>query len=355
MAMNNRLGRQSNFELLRIFAAMAVIVLHYNNASMGNALGLVNKGSINYILLSVAECISICSVNVFVILTGYFKHCSLRCDLLKPVRLLMQLFIIELTFCLMFELPNEKGITLREINQYFTSLYWFVFVYIALYLLSPWISSTYRRQSPVNKKKLLILYWITFSLCPFGLSCISTISGLDWNILSPAGLNINSVGATIIHFILLYLVGAWLQEHQNYQLPVWLLFMAIALIVCILTLFTAGGNTVQLRYENPLVVAMAILIFLLFKGLKTRNNRIINALGAGAFPCYLIHVNILGLCRIEIYVNQEPWKLLLHLGFVVIVIYLISYGINILYYAITEPVFRLIDTRWKNCRWYEAN
>ena len=36
-------NRQSNIELLRIFAALSVIILHYNNAGIGGVLDIALK------------------------------------------------------------------------------------------------------------------------------------------------------------------------------------------------------------------------------------------------------------------------------------------------------------------------
>lgn len=61
--------RDSNIELLRIFAILGVIVLHYNNWSMGGGFSYVASGSLNSRVLWSLEGLFICAVNLFVLIT----------------------------------------------------------------------------------------------------------------------------------------------------------------------------------------------------------------------------------------------------------------------------------------------
>ena len=48
--MKEKTKRNSSIELLRIISMIGVVILHYNNASMGGALGMVLDGSPNQYL-----------------------------------------------------------------------------------------------------------------------------------------------------------------------------------------------------------------------------------------------------------------------------------------------------------------
>lgn len=65
--------RLTNFELLRIVAIMGVVILNYNE-DIGHAFDYVDcfyvKGNILYLL----EEIFICSVNVFLLISGYLAY-----------------------------------------------------------------------------------------------------------------------------------------------------------------------------------------------------------------------------------------------------------------------------------------
>ena len=62
--------RKSNFELLRIICMIMVVLLH----SIGHS-GIIyntNIDSFNFIIFMILESISIVSVNVYILISGYF-------------------------------------------------------------------------------------------------------------------------------------------------------------------------------------------------------------------------------------------------------------------------------------------
>ena len=87
-----RAQRNSSIELLRIFAACAVVVLHYNG--MGGALA-ASKG-ITHELLLLLECLSVCAVDLFIMISGYFLCVTQKRTLDKPVYLLLLLWVINI-------------------------------------------------------------------------------------------------------------------------------------------------------------------------------------------------------------------------------------------------------------------
>ncbi len=67
------MNRQSNFELLRFLAGIAVIILHFNYLPGGGGALECSTGIYYYVFL-VLECICITAVNVFILITGYFNY-----------------------------------------------------------------------------------------------------------------------------------------------------------------------------------------------------------------------------------------------------------------------------------------
>ena len=62
--------RNSSIELLRIFAGMAVIILHFN---YGSILAIDQTTGLTHYILLVFEAICICAVNVFIFISGFFR------------------------------------------------------------------------------------------------------------------------------------------------------------------------------------------------------------------------------------------------------------------------------------------
>ena len=98
MAHTLHTNRQSNIELLRILAAAAVIILHYNNGSIGGALDAAPAGSMGAYMLYFLEALCICAVDLFMMILGRFQIQKKEAPLSKVIILLMQVSIISIVF-----------------------------------------------------------------------------------------------------------------------------------------------------------------------------------------------------------------------------------------------------------------
>ena len=77
---------------------IGVVILHYNNASMGGALGMVLDGSPNQYYLYLIESLFVCAVNVFVMISAYFLACNQNRKLIKILELFVQVIVFNLVF-----------------------------------------------------------------------------------------------------------------------------------------------------------------------------------------------------------------------------------------------------------------
>ena len=357
--MSNRKLRDSNIELLRILAACGVIVLHYNNARIGGGYDAVNDGSLNQMIMTILESVTICAVNLYVLISGFFMRDSMKRDLLKPIGLLTQLIVWETIFCLVKELSKGNSINFNVILNYLTPTYWFVFVYIALYLISPYINLVWKRLDDRNKNILLIIWIGLFAVYAFIPDMLKKLADDKLMGASTVGLEGSQAGYTIVNFVLMYLLGCWLRDREDKGIKnstgkLVLLFFIDAAVIFGLTyldkLITGDPiyYTIVWNYENPLVIIEAVLAFMIFKNLKIGNNKVINRLAAASFPSYLIHVNLLEYCGIRKYVTGNTGLLILHIICSTAVIYIISFLLNMIYDLAFRPLFSLIEKHWKN-------
>ena len=90
----NANNRESGTELLRIILILMVILLHYNNRIMGGALGYAQGAS--HTLLLFLESISICAVNCFMIISGFFLYGAKKVKLSKVAELLFIVYTYRL-------------------------------------------------------------------------------------------------------------------------------------------------------------------------------------------------------------------------------------------------------------------
>lgn len=357
--MSKHTNRQSNIELLRIFAACGVIILHYNNGRIGGGFSAVEDGSLNQGIMTFFELLFICAVNLYVLISGYFMRSSMKRDFLKPIELLVQLFVFETAFCLIKELPSGNGISFKTLLSYYTPSYWFVFVYIALYLISPYVNLVWRSLDEKKKKTLLAILIGLFSIYPIITDIIQYHYDEEISGITTVGLMGSQQGYTIIIFVLMYLIGCYLKDLDDKKTVFKQGVLAGLFILNIFLLFgwtyieraITGKDimaTTAIMYENPFVISAAVIIFLLFKNMKLGSSKVINRLATASFPAYLIHINLLEYCGIERFVNENPALLIAHIIGCTVVIYLVSFLIFIFYDLITGPLFNLLHKKWNS-------
>ena len=152
----------------------------------------------------------------------------------------------------------------------------------------------------------------------------------------------DSWGYTIVNFILMYIIGAYIRLEEIHIkkrccLPV------IALLTILLAYtgsLSSGGYAWS--YCNPLVIAQASAVFLLFRDIKIK-SRIINELAKGAFTCFLFHGFVLPRFGAQIAATKSTLYLLGHILFTCVSIYLLSWVLFKIYHFITRPIIELLD------------
>ena len=362
---SQRTQRWSNIELLRIITALGVIVLHYNNPNIGRGFRLVeSKG--NMLILALFQATFICAVNIFVLISGYFMRHSGKRDLLKPIELITQLLVFEFLFMGIKEIAAGGELQAEKILSYFRPSYWFVFVYAALYLISPFINVAWDAISAQGRKIILILMLGLFSIYPTILDMTGYITQFDMSGFNTVGLSGAQAGYSIVNFVLMYMIGLYLRDRKDRdgeivpgRMKVVLLLLLNILIILIWSILdqTVFNRHTALipawAYYNPFVITEASLFFLAFNRLKLKNSRVINSLAAASFPSYLIHINLLEYCKIEQAVKANPLILTAHIILCPVVIYLTSYLIYTVYMTVFRPIFGMIGQRWKRHRKYE--
>ena len=359
----SKASRQSNIELLRIFAAFLVIIVHYINPGLGGGLSLVERGTPNQMLLFFFETICITAVNLYILISGYFMRDSLKRDWLKPIGLLAQMIVIETVFMLVKELPKGSGISFDTIKAYFVPTYWFIFVYIALYMLSPYLNLVWKKLEDKQKNTLVALSVVLLAVYPFIVDSIGHLTADAMQGKSTLGLDGAQNGYTLVQFFVMYLIGIWLRDRADKPVAkkkkAWKYILLLLLDMGALYGWAILDSTVLAsesalfpawEYINPLVMLEAVLFFEFFSSIDMKSNRVINALAAASFPSYLIHLNLFEYAGIDYGVSLSPGLMLLHMFGVTIAIYLVSFVIHFIYRLIEKPIMKAVGEKWQKHR-----
>ena len=352
--------RQSNLELLRMICAVFVIILHYNNPSMGGAFAVAQ--GFTKIGLFFAEAVSVCAVDIFVLISGYFLSQKRYIDLIKPFKIISQVLIFQVAFYfLAIVLKFKEFSILKMLEMMILPENWYVVLYVSLLLVSPYINILLNRLFEMGGvKKFIIVLIFLFSFYPTVIDILFVIRGKEILGLSSIGMYGSQSGYTIVNFCLLYIIGAVIKQIQDKIIipvkPLVLLFLGIVCFQFLWNYFEYSliGRFTAEEYCNPLVISEAVVLFIIFLKINIQ-SKIINDLAKGVFTVYLVHGNFLHFIRIDEFVTKGQLIAFIHLMASIVVIYLIGWIINIVYEYFTHPIWKIIDKKWKKHRKIEVS
>lgn len=287
--------RTSNFELLRIVLILMVIALHYLNKRLGGALNTKNipSGEFNYYLARIIESICIIAVNCFVLITGYFMHDKKKIKIGKVLELFFILIFYNTIIYILSIGFNGVEISKDTLNNFLNTFIsgepWFVFIYGILYLLIPYINIVIKNCNKKQMKSLIIILLFFFSIWSTFISKVT----------------VNDKGYGIINFIILYLIGAYINKYKNENKKKRRTVNALAYIFFTVVIYICSIKfpEIAFNYNNIFVIISSIAFFLIFKDLKFK-SKVINNLAKYTFGVYIIHINN--------FIRVIIWKKLLH-------------------------------------------
>ncbi len=330
--------RQSNVELLRILAICGVIVLHFNGYG---GFSYAQSGTVNYWVLLILESLCICAVDLFILISGYFLCASGKRRIVKALELVLQVVVIRLIrYALGCLLGLEEFRLISMIGAMVPNNY-FVTMYLALYFLSPYINLLLEKLTDKQLRNLLVLWLALFSLWPTVLDVFSEVAGKWYSGMYPAGTAGSQYGYNMVHFVTMYLLGAYLRKNEGKVATISAKKQTVAMVICVavLTLLQTVCPMTARSYCNPLVIAMAVLIFAMGKRLSLR-SKLVNTLAKSALTCFLFHDFLLPFIIGEKIVTGNTGLLLLYMLLAVVGLYLLCWLIWCVYETLSRPVRR---------------
>ncbi len=348
--------RKSNIELLRIFTIMGVIVLHYNNPMIGGGIAYAEEGSLNFYILYFLESLFVCGVNLFMLLSGYFLCDSKRRNLWRPIELIIQVVIFREAGYLLHVAMGSAAFSIKTMATTLLPANYFVIFYCIVFILSPYINVMIDHLSERAFRMMIIISLVIFAFYPTLVDVIGELCGSEFVGLSSIGVYGSQWGYTIVNFILMYLLGAYLKKGHS-KIRNWTTGRLLTgLLICIVLMMIwarindrVGFFTERSAWEycNPIVIAETIIIFCLFQRINLGTNKIINKLAEGVFTVFLLHQVFIPYLRIETFVTGNPVLMVLHVIGCSVGIFLICWVAHMIYHLIVDPVFKLLSEKIK--------
>lgn len=274
--------RLSNIELLRIIAMVLVMVVHSDFFSLGVPTGNdLQNHTIPTVIRILIQSFSICCVNVFVLISGYFGIRQKRENLVSFIYQILFFFTLIYVVCIVI---GASGFSLIGILQCFclTPSNWFIKAYLLLFIISPVLNAFVDLSNRKLHRNILIGFFLMQSIYGF---------------LHAANFFENGYGT--LSFIGLYLLGRYIYIYHPkfstynplYDLTIYLVCALILTILSIVLInFHKNCDTLLFTYINPLVVIESLALVLFFSKLKFQSKKI-NWVAASAFSVYLFHAN----------------------------------------------------------------
>lgn len=271
--------RESNLELLRIFAMVMIVFHHF--AVHGNFNFDTENISINLLWHVFILMGGKIGVNIFVLISGYFlvKEKEIKLDLKHIIKFISQVLFYSVTIYLLYIFITKEQFNLKGIKEAFFPIifkkWWFVTYYFILYLLHPFINKILINLSKKEYKTLLLILITCFSIIP-------TIINKEFSV------------DNIVWFITLYCIAGYIKLHglpekiktQHYFLAI------LGLIIVNFLIVSLDINVYEAFKQHKLnTLLISISIFMLFKKIKIKNNKLINQIASATFGVYLIHDN----------------------------------------------------------------
>ena len=349
-----RKGRLSNIELLRILAIMGVIVLHYNNPVIGGGITYAEEGSINFYILYVLESVFACGVDLFMLISGYFMCESKKRNIWRPIELIVQVMLFREAIYLVRVLLRTVPFSIKSAVTTLIPDNYFVILYCVVFLLSPFINTLIERLSEKNLRTLVLLSMLLFSVVPTAVDVLGELRGGQFVGLSTVGMYGSQWGYSIVNFLLMYLIGAYLKKGKSKlaELTSGKLIGVLVVNMLLLVLWARVNDKVGFftersawEYCNPLIILETVIVFILFHRLNLGINKVINYLAEGVFTVFLLHQVFIPHLQIEKFVTGNTVLMILHVLGCMVGLYILCLFVHKIYHWITDPIFKKLSSK----------
>lgn len=318
--------RKTNIELLRIFAMLSIIAIHYLDSSEA----VLNiKGQLAYNVYLILETIFGLGVNIFVLITGYFMVEKNSVSIRKLAKLLFDIsfygiILYFISVIIKINYVSVRGI-LKSLLPMLAGYRWFVKAWLVLYVFSPFLNKILVLLTEKQYCILLIICFCFFSLWPTFLP-------------NPP---LDDYGFSFNHFIFMYAIAGYIKRfiHEiNVKKCSILLFICLTSTYLISLLgesnipFPSTIYAYRWAHNSPFNILASSMLFMIFTK-KEFYNRFINNLASSAFAVFLIHgdFNTMDYLFNNICKAQNVYKSMLWIPYMfmcVIIIYLVCFFID---------------------------
>lgn len=283
-------GRNYGIDLLRIVAMNMILVLHI--LGLGGVLSDFSISSPKYMVGWFMEIAAYGAVNLFAIISGYVNY-GRKTKYANLMLLYLEILFYTVTATAVYWFVAPETVTRQHIVYALLPFkiggYWYFTAYFCLFLFMPFMNILVDRLSKRNAVRLLLLFFVVFSVLPtvlyqdIGGMCNGyCFSWLGVMYLTGACIRKFDFRLKCNHYFLLYLLCITASFAAK---------LTIELITFVATGTAMYGGLFSL-YVSPFIVLSSFFLFLGFRDLKLNENAIalVKFFAPMTFGVYLLHM-----------------------------------------------------------------
>ncbi len=306
--LNTGSKRRANFELLRLYAILTIMVLHYQSSSGALIRAGEPAGALQY-AGQLFESFCIPTLATFVLITGYFNK-DRKLEAGKLFGVLAQVWFYSVGVHLVLRLTGAAApvSSVWDLAMYFLPVmsvhYWYVTAFVVMEILAPVINTAAAHMKKEELRTVLIGLFIYVSL-------IKSIV--------PIRLTADGEGYEFGFFILVYLIAVYMRQYgEDFRIDSAKKGFAVYAVCCaVIYAVTLIAHAVNLRTGSfsyfvsvPIhlnyifTLAASVALFRAFSYIDIKEGRaadLIRLLGPLTFGVYLIH------CHVDVMPEWVSW------------------------------------------------
>lgn len=284
-------SRNYGVDLLRIVSMIMIVILHV--LSQGGILDATQPLSVQNGSMWFIEIATFCAVDCYALISGYVGY-GKRTKYSNIINLCFQVMFYPIIITAIFYFFRPEHVSIKMFIKYVFPFafdtYWYFSAYFCLFFVMPFLNIAIEKLDKSTMQKLIISYFIVFSVLPTLLyDDFPTIGG----------------GYTFLWIALLYILGAYLKKYGNpfkyknyknlcgyfiFVLATWL-FKEVTELITSKVLGTPILGDYLVSFNSPTVLICAVFLFLFFSNISCGEGlkKFIGFFAPVTFGVYLFH------------------------------------------------------------------
>lgn len=273
-------------DLLRVILSVMVIALHFCNSNGGGGFTYSNGNPAAYEFMLLLESVSICAVNCFMMLSGYFQVKSQKRTIRKPIFMMGAVVCYNALFYVI-DVFLGNPFSVSSLIRMTLPINYFAWLYCTVYLISPWINLCLVKLSKKEFRFMLAVMSVLFVVWPTVVGMYTGITGTTILGISTVSASDHGAGYTLVQFVMGYLFGAYLQLHKTSLTA--RQCSAGYLVSCAVTFLLIHLSMAAIEYSSVFVVASAFFLTAAFTKWELHLGSVCTALASQSFNVFLTH------------------------------------------------------------------